>query len=138
MVHAQFNAAYSFARALTDARIDLRSYQKPAISDPAVVMLAGKTRAIDDPAIDPTAIEPARVKVTLNDGRVVEVRSDTVKGSPQEPMSETEFLDKFRGCLEFGVGAQRAQADKLADAIMNIENATDAGAALVGAFPQAK
>ena len=138
VVHAQFNAAYSFARALTDARIDLRSYQKPAISDPAVVMLAGKTRAIDDPAIDPTAIEPARVKVTLNDGRVVEVRSDTVKGSPQEPMSETEFLDKFRGCLEFGVGAQRAQADKLADAIMNIENATDAGAALVGAFPQAK
>ena len=137
VVHAQFNSAYTFARALTDGRVDLRAFQKPAISDPAVVALAGKVRTVDDPAIDPTAIEPARVTVTLNDGRVIEVRSDTVKGSPQEPMSEAEFLAKFRDCLAFGVGAKRAAADKLADAIMNIENAADVGAALVGAFPQA-
>jgi 2-methylcitrate dehydratase PrpD len=138
VVHAQFNAAYTFARALTDARVDLRSFQKPAISDPAVVALAGKVRAVDDPAIDPTAIEPARVTVTLNDGRVIEVKSDTVKGSPQEPMSEDELLNKFRDCLAFGVGAQRADADRLADAIMSIENATDVGATIVGAFPPAK
>lgn len=138
VVHAQFNAAYTFARALTDARVDLRSFLPAAISDPAIVALAGKIRAVDDPAIDPTAIEPARVTVTLNDGRVVEVKSDTVKGSPQEPMSEDELLVKFRDCLEFGVGATRDAADKLADAIMHIDSATDAGAALVGAFPQGK
>jgi 2-methylcitrate dehydratase PrpD len=123
---------------LTDARVDLRSFLQSAISEPAVVALAGKVRTVDDPAIDPAAIEPARVTVTLNDGRVVEVKSDTVKGSPQEPMSEDEMLNKFRDCLEFGVGAKRAEADKLADAIMSLENATDAGAALVAAFPQAK
>jgi 2-methylcitrate dehydratase PrpD len=138
VVHAQFNVAYSFARALTDARVDLRSYQKPAISDHAVVALAGKVRAVDDPAIEPTAIEPARVTVTLNDGRVVEVKSDTIKGGPQEPMSEEELLAKFRDCLEFGVGAKRADADKLADAVMNIDKATDAAAAIVGAFPASK
>jgi 2-methylcitrate dehydratase PrpD len=137
VVHAQFNAAYTFARALTDARVDLRSFAQAAISDPAVVALAAKVRAVDDPAIDPTAIEPARVTVTLNDGRIVEVKSDTVKGSPQEPMSEDELLAKFRDCLDFGAGAGRADADKLADAIMHIEDATDVGAALVGAFPQA-
>jgi 2-methylcitrate dehydratase PrpD len=136
VVHAQFNAAYTFARALTDARVDLRSFQQAAISDPAVVALAGKVSAVDDPAIDPTAIEPARVTVTLTDGRVVEVRSDTVKGSPQEPMSEDELLAKFRDCLDFGVGASRADADRLADVIMNIESAHDVGAVLVGAFPQ--
>ena len=136
VVHAQFNVAYSFARALTDARIDLHSFQKPAISAPAVVALAGKVRAVDDPAIDATAIEPARVTVTLNDGSIVEVRSDTIKGSPAEPMSEDELMAKFRGCLAFGLDASRADADKLAEAIMNLENATDAGAAIVGAFPQ--
>ncbi|HEV7822309.1 MAG TPA: hypothetical protein VGO84_14100, partial [Burkholderiales bacterium] len=138
VVHAQFNAAYTFARALTDARVDLRSFQKPAISDPAIVALAAKVRTVDDPAIDPTAIEPARVTVTLNDGRVVEVKSDTVKGSPQEPMSEDELQAKFRDCLDFGVGAKRAEADKLADAIMQIDSASDVGAALVSAFPQAR
>ena len=138
IVHAQFNAAYTFARALHDGRVDLKSFQKPAISDPAIVALASKVRTVDDPAIDPTAIEPARVTVTLNDGRTVEVKSDTVKGSPQEPMSEDELLGKFRSCLEFGVGASRADADKLADAVMQIENAADAGAAIVGAFPRAR
>ena len=102
-----------------------------------MVALAAKVRAVDDPAIDPTAIEPARVTVTLNDGRVIEVKSDTVKGSPREPMSEDELLAKFRGCLEYGLGAKRADADKLAAAIMSLENATDAGAAIVGAFPPA-
>ncbi|MBI3052939.1 MAG: MmgE/PrpD family protein [Betaproteobacteria bacterium] len=135
VVHAQFNTAYGFARALTDARVDLRSYQQAAISDPAVVALAAKTRVIDDPAIEPTAIEPARVKVTLNDGRVIEVGSDTIKGSPQEPMSEGELLAKFRGCLEFGLGATHADADRLADAVLNIDKATDAAQTLVAAFP---
>ena len=125
-------------RSLHDGRVDLKSFQKPAISDPAIVALASKVRTVDDPAIDPTAIEPARVTVTLNDGRTVEVKSDTVKGSPQEPMSEDELLGKFRSCLEFGVGASRADADKLADAVMQIENAADAGAAIVGAFPRAR
>ena len=136
VVHAQFNAAYSFARALTDARVDLRSYQQTAITDPAVVALAAKVRAIDDPAIDPTAIEPARVKVTLNDGNTIEASSDTVKGSPQEPLSDDELLAKFRGCLDFGLGASRADAERLADAVMTIDTAADAAAAIVGAFPQ--
>ena len=136
VVHAQFNAAYTFARALTDARVDLRSFQKPAISDPAIVALAAKVRAVDDPAIDPTAIEPARVTVTLNDGRVVEVKSDTVKGSPQEPMSEDELLAKFRDCLDFGVGAKRADADRLADANHAHRQLNRRRRTLVGAFPQ--
>jgi len=135
VVHAQFNAAYSFARALTDARVDLRSYQKPAISDPAVVALAAKTRVVSDPAIDPTAIEPARVKVALASGKTIEVKSDTIKGSPQEPMSEDELLNKFRSCLEFGLNASRADADRLADVVMTIDTATDSAAAIVGAFP---
>jgi 2-methylcitrate dehydratase PrpD len=135
VVHAQFNAAYSFARALTDARVDLRSYQQSAISDPAVVALAAKVCVIDDPAIEATAIEPARVKVTLNDGKNVEVKSDTIKGSPQEPMSEDELIEKFHGCFEFGLGATRTDADRLAAAVMNLETATDAAAVILGAFP---
>ena len=136
VVHAQFNASYSFARALTDARVDLRSYQKPAISQQSVVALATKVRVVDDPEIGATAIEPARVKVTLSDGRVVETRSDTIKGSPQEPMSEDDLLAKFRACVEFGVGAPGADADRLAEAIMRIDAEDDAAAAIVAAFPR--
>ena len=122
VVHAQFNASYSFARALADGNVDLMTYQKPAISDPRIVALTRVTQAISDPAIDPTAIEPARVKVTLKSGRVIEAASTTIKGSPEEPMSEDELIAKFRACLDFGLGASRPQADRLA-ALFRTSNA---------------
>jgi len=135
VVHAQFNAAYSFARALTDGAVGLRSFQKPGITDPAVVALAARTVIVSDPEIEPAAIEPARVTLRLADGGRIEISRDTIKGSPQEPMTEEEVLGKFRGCLEFGLGAPVSQADRLAEAVRNLEGAQDAAAALVSAFP---
>jgi 2-methylcitrate dehydratase PrpD len=135
VVHAQFNASYSFARALADGKVDLQTYQKPAIADPRIVALTRMTKVISDPAIDPAAIEPARVKITLKDGRIREISSDTIKGSPQEPMTPEELTAKFRACLEFGLGATQAQADRLAETIMNLEQSADAGSAIVEAFP---
>ena len=52
-------------------------------------------------------------------------------------MSEDELLTKFRGC-QFGLDATRADADRLANAIMNLETATDAVAVIVGAISQSK
>ena len=135
VVHAQFNAAYSFARALADGAVGLASYQKPAITDSAVTALAARTAIVSDSAIEPIAIEPARVVVTLKDGQKMNVARETIKGSPQEPMNEEELLAKFRNCLDFGLGATRSQADRLADTVLKLESATDVGAALVGAFP---
>ena len=135
IVHAQFNASYSFARALTDGRVDLTTYQKPAIADPRMTALTRVTQVVSDPAIDSTAIEPARVKVTLRNGEVRELASGTIKGSPQEPMSAAEVTAKLRACLDFGLGASAADADRLAKAIMNIEKSSDAARSIVDAFP---
>lgn len=135
VVHAQFNAAYSFARALADGKVDLETYQKRSIGEPRIVALARVTKVLSDPAIDPTAIEPARVEVRLKSGRVVTAASDTIKGSPEEPMSEDELRAKFRACLAFGLGATAAQADRLAATVANLEHADDAGRAIVEAFP---
>jgi 2-methylcitrate dehydratase PrpD len=138
VVHAQFNAAYSFARALSDGKVDLRTYQKPAIADARIVALTRVTTVVSDPGIEPTAIESARVKVTLKDGQVREIASDTIKGSPQEPMSTTEMTAKLRACLDFGLGASPADADRLAETIMSLEHSADAARAIVSAFPTSR
>jgi 2-methylcitrate dehydratase PrpD len=135
VVHAQFNAAYSFARALADGRVDLRSYQRPQISDPAVAALAARVRVISDPAIEPTAIEPARVKVTLRNGRSAELTATVMKGSPQQPLTDVELLAKLYDCLEFGLGASRAQAERLAQAVASLEHGTDVVRDIIDAFP---
>lgn len=138
VVHAQFNAAYSFARALADGRVDLRSYQTPAITESRVTALAARVKVLDDPVIEPTAIEPARVKIQLKDGRTMELAANTMKGSPAEPMNEQEMLAKFYDCLEFGLGASRAEADRLAKAILALDKSTNAAADLIAAFPTAR
>jgi 2-methylcitrate dehydratase PrpD len=92
---------------------------------------------LSDPAIDPTAIEPARVKITLKNGQTREAASDTIKGSPQSPMSTDELLAKFRACLAFGLGATRTQSDELARVVSTLESHADAAHAIVDAFPEA-
>ena len=138
VVHAQFNAAYGFARALSDGKVDLRSYVKPAITDPAIAALAARTTVVSDPAIEPTAIEPARVIVHLNDGRVLERGSDTIKGSPQQPLAQAELLEKFHSCMDFGLGASRADTAALLEVLRDLERSSDVGRDIVAAFPRSR
>lgn len=135
VVHAQFSAAYSFARALSDGRVGPNSYERPAITQPAVVRLAQRIRVVSDPAIAKDAMEPVAIHVGLRDGGRLTRACSTIKGSPDEPMSEGEILDKLRGCLEFGCYPVSA-AERLVELGSGIEASRDAGAALVAGFPE--
>jgi len=136
IVHAQFNVAYGFARSLADGKVDLRTYTRPGITEARIAALTKITTIVDDAGIDPTAIEPVRIKLTMKDGTILERGTDIVKGSPQAPMSASERMAKFYDCLEFGLGAKRADADRLAEVLLGIEREPDAAAAIVAAFPQ--
>ena len=135
VVHAQFSAAYSFARALTDGGVGPRSYEHPAIIDPAVAALAGRVRVLADPAMPRDAMAPVRIGLTLADGRRISIASDTLKGSREEPMSDREVQDKLRDCFEFGLDARPAAADRLLDTVFGLEREADAAAAIRAAFP---
>jgi 2-methylcitrate dehydratase PrpD len=129
VVHAQFNAAYSFARALTDGRVGPASYERPAIGQAAVVGLAQRIRVMVDPALPKDAMEPATVHVGLRDGRSF-TRSGALNG-----MTERELLDKLRGCLEFG-GYPASAAERLLELAAGFDAQRDAARALVEGFPE--
>jgi 2-methylcitrate dehydratase PrpD len=135
VVHAQFNVCYGFARALRDGKVDLAAYRKPDITDPGIVALTSRMTSFSDPKIAPDAIDPASVRLTLKSGEVKELYSDIIKGSPRDPMTRDELVGKFRSCLDHGLGAGRAAADRLAATIFELESVADTGAALVEAFP---
>ena len=135
VVHAQFNVAYSFARALLDGQVGLAAYELGAIDDPRAVAITAVTRAVVDPSIDAQAIAPARITVRLKDGQRVEVSSATVKGSPQEPTSDMDLEEKLRQCLTYGLDATSVLADRIIEAVRGLDDAVDAPRALVRAFP---
>ncbi len=137
VVHAQFNAAYSFARALLDGRVGPRSYERPAIGEPRVAALAGRIRVLVDPAIPRDAMAPVRITLKLADGRAITMRGDTLKGGAEAPLCDGEVLEKLRGCFEFGLDAPPAAADRLLDTVFKLENEADAAAAIRTAFPGA-
>jgi 2-methylcitrate dehydratase PrpD len=135
VVQAQFSAAYSFARALTDGTVGPNSYERPAINDPAVAALAGRVRVQVDLGVAKDAMAPVGIRVTLTDGRVLDLAGDTLKGSREQPMTDREVQAKLRGCFAFGLDAPAAAADRVADAVFGLEYADDAAAAIRAAFP---
>ena len=136
IVHAQFNVAYGFARALADGGVTLESYQRPQITEPRIAALTRRIRVLRDEAADPTSMGPAHIKVLRRDGGVIEVRGSRVKGSSDDPMSEAEVLAKFRSCLAFGLGTGAGEADAYAKIVLGIDSAPDVSV-LATAFPQA-
>ncbi|MDO8877679.1 MAG: MmgE/PrpD family protein [Pseudolabrys sp.] len=134
IVHAQFNAAYSFARALSDGKVDLQTYTRPNITDPAIAALASRVHVASDPNEKPTDMAPSHIVVTTTDGGRIDVSARIVPGSPESPMSEAQVLDKFRGCMAFGMGLGSDAVNGFSDQIMNLEK-VDEVATLCASFP---
>jgi 2-methylcitrate dehydratase PrpD len=126
VVHAQFNAAYAFALALTHGRAGLDGFRPPAILEPAVVALAQRIDVVEDRSIPPGALAPATVELELEAGGRVSRARKTVLGSPEEPMSHEDVLTKFRLCLQDGLGVSTAAAERFAERVMALEHAADA------------
>lgn len=133
--HCQFNGAYSLACAIADGEVTLGHYRRPAITAQAYASLAARIKVVSDAAIEPTAVEPAWIKVTLVDGDTITVRKNTIKGSPAEPLTDDEVRAKFYTCMTEAAGAARADADQLAACVLNIAASRDAARDIVEAFP---
>jgi 2-methylcitrate dehydratase PrpD len=133
-IHAQFNACYCFATALVHGRVDVTSFQRPQITDPAVSALAARTRVVVDDAIAPGAMSPTRVSILCRDGRRIERFPEFMEGSPEQPMTEDAAIAKFSTCLEMGLGATPAEIDRLAGKILALESCADVSD-IIAAFP---
>jgi 2-methylcitrate dehydratase PrpD len=134
VVHAQFNASYCFARALQDGAVDLRTFQRPQITDATIAMLTKRITVLVDPKMDPIAMGPARVTLKMRDGQALVAESSVLLGGPDAPLSEETLLEKFRSCLRIGANAEEATIETLANRVMNLE-IEDNVVAIVAAFP---
>lgn len=126
VVHAQFNAAYGFAAALTDGTVDIATYT-PARIRSGDLAFASRMETIAAPDIEPTAIAPARVRLELVDGRAVTLERWAMKGAPDDPMTDDEVFAKFRACVDWGFAADPEAVDGLLRSVMHLDEVADAG-----------
>ena len=69
-----------------------------ALEDPAIVALRHRVHVTEDPAMSAVAprLRPARVTVTLTDGRRSTHSRESHRGDFQQPFAESEIRGKFR------------------------------------------
>jgi 2-methylcitrate dehydratase PrpD len=86
-----------------------------ALADPAIAALRHRVHIAEDPAMSALApkLRPARVTVTLTDGRQATHARDSYRGDFSEPFTEAELRAKFRelaGTVLTSEGAARLEA----------------------------
>ncbi|HML09563.1 MAG TPA: MmgE/PrpD family protein [Stellaceae bacterium] len=93
-----------------------------ALDDPVIAALRHKVHIEEDPAMSAKApvLRPAKVTVTLADGRSATVARDSHRGDFSEPFSDNEMRDKFRELagvvlLPQGVAAVERAIDNIED-----------------------
>jgi 2-methylcitrate dehydratase len=107
---ADHSLPYCTAVALVDGEITARQFSDERLSDPALIDLVARTKVIEDPKLTagyPKGI-PNRVKVTLDDGRVLEREQAFPPGHDQNPLTQAQLKVKFDGLAIPALGENAA------------------------------
>jgi 2-methylcitrate dehydratase PrpD len=96
-----------------------------AVNDPAIAALRRRVHVSEDPAMSAVAprLKPARVTLTLNDGRQSTHARESHRGDFQEPFAEPEIRAKFHELA--GVALTPQGATKVEDAVERCEHWTN-------------
>lgn len=106
-VDAQYSIPYAVACAVVRRGIFVQDLLEGAITDPAVLAMAGRVRVL--PTFDVAnkkALTPVEVDLRLKDGRVLSRRVEFARGHPSLPMSRDEIVEKLHRTVQ-AVGAER-------------------------------
>ncbi|WP_276819448.1 MmgE/PrpD family protein [Mailhella massiliensis] len=125
VVEAILNGAYCTAVALVRGRVEPADFTEARLSDPDVVSLARKVRVVLDEKAGAKLKMPQSVKLTMEDGSVLEKTCHVLKGHSTNMLTPSEVEAKFRMCAPYAVTPmlKRRQDIIIAD-VHDFENIT--------------
>jgi len=96
---AQYSLPYGVAAALVFDRVGAAEVDAEAIADPRVAQMLAAIELAEDAEFSARfpAERWARLHVTLADGRSLASEPARARGNPENPLSDDELLDKYRG-----------------------------------------
>ncbi|HVY33324.1 MAG TPA: MmgE/PrpD family protein [Caulobacteraceae bacterium] len=124
-IDAKFSIPFTVATALVHGRVDLAAFQPSALSDPAVLSLAGRCRYVCAPASHDSLIDSTGglLELELTDGRVLSRRIDHPRGHPSDPVGLDELRRKFVDCAGYArTPLASSCAEQGFDAVMSLEH----------------
>jgi 2-methylcitrate dehydratase PrpD len=124
---AKFSLPYCIALVLVEGEAGVEGFTEAKTKDPRILAVAEKVRYIVDPSLPYPQRFTGHVRVTLEDGRVLEETQHAPRGGPEMPLSPEALAAKFR------VNAARAlpalQVEEALGRLLKLSGEPDAAAA---------
>jgi 2-methylcitrate dehydratase PrpD len=121
---AKFSTPYCMALGFFDGRAGLNQFTAERIADPKVAALARKIRYEIDPKDEYPKNFTGRLKATLKDGSVQELRQPHMRGGAHDPLPIAELEGKFLDNAKFG-GWDAALAKRFLELTRSLFGARD-------------
>jgi 2-methylcitrate dehydratase PrpD len=120
-VDAQFSIPYTVAAGILRGDVFLKDFEEVFIRDPQALKLAEKVKVIMDPGL-PERDMSAVTLVVKTRQNVYGKKVNKVKGSPSNPMSTDECIEKFKKCLSYRrKPISQGKLDEILDGLVNLE-----------------
>ncbi|HLH98628.1 MAG TPA: MmgE/PrpD family protein [Xanthobacteraceae bacterium] len=116
---------YLFAAMLLDGTVSFRAaHDRTRMQDPTILRERAKVQVTAEEELE--RLLPKRVavvEITLTDGTKLSERNDTVRGTPEDPMSQEEIVAKARDLIIPVLGSETCT--KLIDKVFGLEQVKD-------------
>ncbi|UPK38836.1 MmgE/PrpD family protein [Bradyrhizobium sp. 186] len=125
MLAAKFSLPFSLATTIVNGAASIAAFRDDARRDAVTLALAGRVVVREDKALTAMlpGLRPARVKITLVDGRILTAEAFTNKGDTEDPYSAEEVRDKFREVA--GSVWSNAHCSSILEAVENLDRSPD-------------
>lgn len=117
---AKLSTPYAVALAVVKGSAGYADYNEGNLEDKNIKMLTRKVTVIEDEELtkQSPSVRGARVTIYLRDGNVLEASFLYPKGEPENPLSQEELEDKFKGLAIYG-GLSSIECDEVIEEIKN-------------------
>jgi 2-methylcitrate dehydratase PrpD len=112
MLAAKFSIPFAIATFIRHGAATVPAFRGPAREDSVTQALAARVTVDEDAAMTAMLpdLRPARVAITLHDGRVLAAEVTTNRGDTEDPFTEAEVREKFHELADPVYGRDRATA----------------------------
>ncbi|WP_058620756.1 MmgE/PrpD family protein [Methylobacterium indicum] len=130
MLAAKFSLPFALAAALVRGEANTDAFRDEARADRRILSLARRVMVQEDPGMTAQlpSLRPAKVTLTLADGRKLSAKALTNRGDTEDPYSADDVRDKFRALAGPVWGTERSEA--VIRAVAGIDKAEGVGALL--------
>ena len=120
---AKMSTPYSVAAALVAGEVGMAQFTEPYLHHKELDRIMNLVEVEEDPTMSAQVPKEraAEVQVTLRSGISFSTTVKLPKGEPENPLSEQEFIDKFKDLLRYS-GRSEAQINATFAGVMNVES----------------